>query len=99
MYYLVSRHGAVVVRSRDLQASGRRLKSLAVLCCAVLCCAVHGIVLLGEAHHPHMHSLNPGVSGYLVGLRRLVCVCDQFCGSKLVATRLYAPQGVQMAYE
>ena len=32
------------------------------------------VVLLGKALCPHMHSLNPGVSGYLVGQTRLVCL-------------------------
>ena len=31
-------------------------------------------MLLGKALCPHLHSLNPGVSGYLVGQWRILCV-------------------------
>ena len=50
----------------DLQTRGRRLQSwLGFLCC--------GVVLLGKALYPQVHSLDPGVSRYLVGPRRLAC--------------------------
>ena len=32
------------------------------------------VMLLGKALRLHVHSLNPGVSGYLAGQLRLVCV-------------------------
>ena len=44
-----------------------------------------GAVLLGKALHLHVHSLDPGVNGYLVGQRRLACVIEQFSAPKMAA--------------
>ena len=45
-----------------------------VIAVGVIGCDVHGIVLLGKAPHPHVHSLDPRVDGYLVGPTRSVYV-------------------------
>ena len=55
------------------------------------------VVLLGKALCSHVHSLDPGVSGYLVGQWRLVCLNSSMRWK--MAAGLYAPQGVEMAYE
>ena len=54
-------------------------------------------VPLGKAFYPHVHSLNPGVSGYLAGHWRLLCV--GIVSSTVMTAGLCAPQGVEMAYE
>ena len=55
------------------------------------------IMLLGKALCPHVHSFDPGVSGYLVGQWRLVCLNSSM--RQKLGARLCAPQGVKMAYE
>ena len=51
----------------------------------------------GQGLYLHVHSLDPGVSGYLIGQWRLLCVW--IVSSAVMAAGLYAPQGVEMAYE
>ena len=62
---------------------------------AGLCCS---IVLLGKALYSPMHSLSlsidPEISGYLEGQRRLVRVISFVC--RKMAARLYAPWGVEV---
>ena len=77
----------------DLQARDCRFKLLAGLN-LLWCCAPRQDIDL----YPHMHSLNPEVSGYLVGQGRLVCLnsfCD--CVPKMAARR-HASLGIEMAY-
>ena len=57
--YRKGRHGSVVVCTTYKQEIGDSIPSWAELC--------SDIVLLGKAFCPHVHSLDPGVSGYLVG--------------------------------
>ena len=57
---------------RHVQARDRRFdRRLCWICCDV--------VLLGKALCSHMHSLDPGVSGYLVGQWRLACLNSSMC--------------------
>ena len=55
------------------------------------------IELQGKALCSHVHSLDPGVSGYLVGQWRLVCL-NSSVRCKMAAG-LYAARGVEMAYK
>ena len=54
------------------------------------------VVLLGKALCLHVHSLHPGVSGYLVGQW---LVCWNSPSALEMAAGLHAPWGVDMAYE
>ena len=54
-------------------------------------------MLLGKALCSHVHSLDPGVSG-VPGRTVKACVFEQFRAPKMAAG-LYAPRGVEMAYE
>ena len=49
-----------------------------------------GGVVFAKALYPQVHSLDPGVSGYLVGQGRLQCVW--IVSSAMMAAGLYAPQ-------
>ena len=53
---------------RDLWVSYSRLSCW-------LCC---GVVILGKALYPHVHSLDAGVIRYLAGHGRCVCVLTHF---------------------
>ena len=55
-----------------------------------------GCVSLGKTLHLHVHSLDPGVNGYLIGQRLLVCLHST---SAVMATGLYAPQGGELVLE
>ena len=70
-----------------LQMRDRRLESQPRLNLLWCCVPRQGPYL-------HMHSLNPGVSGYLVGQGRPVCL-NSFCGLGMTVG-MYAPQGVEM---
>ena len=67
-----------------------------VLCCVVLCCAVYGAVHLGKALHPHVYSLEPGVTGYLAGPSRLLCVIKADVYSPVPSARRYTPDFTQL---
>ena len=75
---------------RDLQARDRGFDPRLRWIC-------FDVVLLGKALCSHMHSLDPGVSGYLVRQWRLVCLNRSV--RRKMAAGLYAPRGVEMAYE
>ena len=47
-----------------------------------------GAVYLGKTLHLYVHSLDPGVSGYLVGQQLLVCVnsCQCHNGGRVVCS-------------
>ena len=77
-------------RMCNLQGRGRRFE----LRPGWSCCDVE---LQGKALCPHMHSLDPGVGGYLVGQWSLVCL-NNFCELEMAAG-LYASWGVGMVYE
>ena len=55
-----------------------------------------GAVSLGKTLHLYVHSLDPGVNGYLVGQ---YCLCVWIATSAVMAAVLYAPQGVELALE
>ena len=80
----VGRRGSLVACAtckRELAGSSRRLGLTVLWRCAP-----------GKAHYPHVHSLDPGVNGQLVGQQRFVCL-NSFCVSKMAAV-LCAPWGV-----
>ena len=56
-----------------------------------LCWICSNVVFLGKALCLHMHSLDPGVSGYLVGQWRLVCLNSSVCRKWQLGV---LPQGV-----
>ena len=62
----VGHHGSVVACTTYKREVASSIPSWADLC--------SDIVLLGKALCPHMHSLDPGVSGYLAGQWKLVCL-------------------------
>ena len=68
---------------RDVQARDRGYDTRLHWVCS------NDVALLDKALCLYVHSLDPGVSGYLVG---------QFRAPKMAAP-LYAPRGVEMAYE
>ena len=75
---------------RDVQVRDRRFDPQLRWVCS-------DVVLLGKALCSHVRCLDPGVSGYLVGQWRLVCLNSSVRWK--MAARLYAPQGAEMAYE
>ena len=56
------------------------------------------LVPVGDWTLPHVQTLDPGVS-WVPGRTEKACIYDQFCEPKLVAGRLYASRGDEMAYE
>ena len=53
----------------------------------------YGIVSLGKTLHLYVHSLNPGVNGYLAGQWLLVCLNSYHT---VMAAGLYAPQEAEL---
>ena len=87
----MGRSGVVVASATCKQFIAVRVTGWAVPC-------MHGVVLLGKALCPYVDFPDRGVSGYVVGPRRL-CVCNKLRAPKLMTATLYAPRGDDMAYE
>ena len=73
---------------RDLQARNRGFDPGLRWICS-------DVVLLGKALCSHVHSLDPGVGGHLVGQWRFVCLNSSV--RRNMAAGLCAPRGVQTA--
>ena len=75
-YYVYGRASWISGNVRDLQGRDRRFESRAGLNLLWRCA-------LGQGFYLHVHSLDPGVSGYPLGQGRPVCVSKTVVAAEL----------------